>query len=145
MGTIAWGRVILGGLVAGVLWFIFEGVVQSLVLGHEWRDALIAVGRTNEQIDAGNGRFAMSVIIWCFAAGILGVWLYAAIRPRFGAGPKTATIAGLATWALTYLLPTLVDYAFGLWPTKLLVLPLTSAFFESIVATNAGAWIYKEP
>lgn len=144
MGKIAWGRVVLGGLVAGVLWWIFEGLVQGVVLGHDWRDAMLALGRTNEQMDAGNGRFMMLVTIGCFVAGILGVWLYAAIRPRFGAGPRTAVIAGVALWATSYLLPTIIDYAFGIWPSKLLYLPLTSSFFGSILTTLAGAWIYKE-
>jgi hypothetical protein len=38
-----------------------------------------------------------------FVLGILAVWTYAAIRPRFNAGPKTALCAGLAVWAMSYL------------------------------------------
>ena len=34
------------------------------------------------------------------ALGIAAVWLYAAIRPRYGAGPRTAVIAGLAVWVM---------------------------------------------
>jgi hypothetical protein len=26
------------------------------------------------------------------------MWLYAAIRPRYGPGPKTAAVAGFALW-----------------------------------------------
>jgi hypothetical protein len=44
------------------------------------------------------------------AYGILMVWLYVAIRPRYGAGPKTAALAGLAAWAIGTLLPNA-----GLW------------------------------
>ncbi|HSE60477.1 MAG TPA: hypothetical protein VLA99_17380 [Nitrospiraceae bacterium] len=34
------------------------------------------------------------------AALLSALWLYAAIRPRFGAGPKTALYAGLGVWVL---------------------------------------------
>src|SRR2546426_6125035 len=36
-----------------------------------------------------------------FVQGIATVCLYAAIRPRFGAGPSTAAIAALSVWFLT--------------------------------------------
>src|SRR5262249_22206685 len=38
-----------------------------------------------------------------FLLGFTAVWLYAAIRPRFGAGPRTALIAGVAVWVLAHL------------------------------------------
>src|SRR5207249_3963498 len=41
-------------------------------------------------------------LAWGFLVGIFAVWLYAAIRPRYGAGPKTALCAGAAVWGLGY-------------------------------------------
>jgi hypothetical protein len=38
--------------------------------------------------------------LYDLAKGLMGVWIYAAIRPRFGAGPRTGAIAALVTWAL---------------------------------------------
>ena len=35
-----------------------------------------------------------------FVLGILLVWLYAAIRSRYGPGPKAAVVAGLFGWVL---------------------------------------------
>jgi hypothetical protein len=144
MGKIAWGRVILGGLVAGVLWFVFEGLVHGMMLGQEWHAAMMALGRTKEQMDSGMGSFMALVTVWSLLAGVLGVWLYAAIRPRFGAGPKTAMIAGIALWMMIYLLPTIIDYTFALWPARLMCVPLVTGFFESIIATMVGGWIYRE-
>ena len=42
-------------------------------------------------------------LAWGFLVGIFAVWLYAAIRPRYGAGPKTALCAGAAVWGIGYL------------------------------------------
>ncbi|HKW50897.1 MAG TPA: hypothetical protein VJQ53_04120 [Candidatus Eisenbacteria bacterium] len=144
MGKIAWGRVFLGGLVAGVLWWIFEGLVHGLMLGQDWMTAMTALGKSKEQMDAGHMQFMAIVTVWSLLAGILGVWLYAAIRPRFGPGPKTAMIAAVALWMAVYLMPSLVDYAMALWPAKLTCVPVVTSFFESIIATLVGASLYKE-
>jgi len=144
MGKIAWGRVFLGGLVAGILWWIFEGLVHGLMLGQDWMTAMMALGKTKEQMEAGHMHFMALVTLWSLLAGILGVWLYAAIRPRFGPGPKTAMIAGIALWMAVYFLPSLINYAMALWPTKLTSVPLVTSFFESIIATMVGGWLYRE-
>jgi len=136
--------VFLGGLVAGVLWWIFEGLVHGMMLGQDWMAAMTALGKTKEQMEAGHIHFMALVTLWSLLAGILGVWLYAAIRPRFGPGPKTAVIAGVALWMAVYLLPSLINFAMTLWPTRLTCIPLATSFFESIIATMVGGWLYRE-
>ena len=42
-----------------------------------------------------------------FLVGIAIVWMHAAIRPRYGAGPRTALCAAAATWFLPYALPSI--------------------------------------
>ena len=82
--------------------------------------------------------------IWGLRLGIAAVWLYAAIRPRYGAGPTTAIRAGLFTWAVAVFLANLGNYPLGLFPTRLLVITSIVALVEIVVATLVGAWLYKE-
>jgi hypothetical protein len=42
MSSINWGRVILGGLLAGVLINVFEFLLNGVVLANDWRAAMLA-------------------------------------------------------------------------------------------------------
>jgi hypothetical protein len=77
--------------------------------------------------------------------GILVVGLYALIRPRYGAGPKSAVYAGLGAWAIGVLLPnaSLIGAA-GLFPSSLTAMTTAAAIVESVAAALAGAALYKE-
>ena len=134
------GRVILGGLLAGLVINVVEFITNGVVLPEAWGQAMQALGKP-AQLSAG----AIVIFnIWGFLVGIAAVWLYAAIRPRYGAGPKTAIRAGLATWAVAVFLANLGNYPLGLFPTRLLVITSIVALVEIVVATLVGAWLYKE-
>ncbi len=135
-----WGRVILGGLLAGVVINLVEYISNGVVLREAWGHAMQALGKPAE-ISAGA---IVMFNVWGFLLGIAAVWLYAAIRPRYGQGPNTAILAGLAAWALAVFLPNLGNYPLGLFPARLLVISTVVALVEIVVATVAGAWLYKE-
>ena len=101
MGKINWTRVLLGGLVAGFIINIFEYVTNGVLLAAEWDAAMKALGR-HLSVSA-----IAVFIVGGFIGGIAAIWLYAAARPRFGAGPKTAALTGFAYWVIGYALPTL--------------------------------------
>jgi hypothetical protein len=80
-----------------------------------------------------------------FGLGVMALWTYAAIRPRFGPGPRTAVIAGLAVWALSYFYAGVYVYAgIVVMPMKLTWLPVAWSLVEVPVATLVGAWLYQE-
>jgi len=138
MGKINWVRVLLGGLLAGFIINIFEYVTNGVVLAADWDAAMKALGR----------HLSMSAvavfIVGGFIGGIAAIWLYAAARPRFGAGPKTAALTGFAYWVVGYALPTLGQMPLGLFPKRLLVVGGIVGLVEIIVASLVGAWLYKE-
>lgn len=138
MGKVNWIRVIIGGLVAGMVINVFESVLNGVVLAKDMDAAVSALGR-----HLGGSQIAM-FIVWGFLVGIFAIWLYAAIRPRYGAGPKTALCAGAAVWGLGYLLSSVTPLALNLFPARLLGIGLAVGLVEALVGTVAGAWLYRE-
>ena len=141
MGKINTGRLILGGIVAGILVNVSETVLNAVVLKEKWGAAMQALGKPMTAMEPK----AMVVwIVWGFVYGFLCVWLYAAIRPRFGAGAGTAAKAGFVAWLLAGLLSSVGMANMGLVPTSLLVTSCIWTLVESILVTIVGAWLYKE-
>ncbi len=134
------GRVIMGGLLAGVVINVVEFVVNGVVLKGAWGQAMQALGKP---ATLSTGMVVM-FIIWGLLLGIAAIWLYAAIRTRYGPGPNTAIRTGLAAWAIAVFLPNLGNYAMALFPLPLLLDSTVVALVEIVVATLAGAWLYKE-
>jgi hypothetical protein len=79
------------------------------------------------------------------ACGIALIWIYAAIRPRFGAGVKTAVYAGLAVWFIGVLIPNLsFMWVSHLFPHCLVALTTLGGLVEIVVGAIAGAALYQE-
>ncbi|HKW26398.1 MAG TPA: hypothetical protein VJN48_11485 [Terriglobales bacterium] len=134
------GRVILGGLLAGVVINVVEFVTNGVVLKGTWAQIMQGLGKP-QQLPASS---IVLFNIGGFLAGIAAVWLYAAIRTRYGAGPGTAVRAGFVAWALTSFLPALGNYAVGLIPARVLAITAIVSLADIVVGTLAGAWLYKE-
>jgi hypothetical protein len=139
MGKINYARVVIAGLAAGLVLNIGEMVLNSLILAKDWEDAMKAI---NQQPLGQSATFFF--IVLCFVLGVIMTWVYAAIRPRFGAGPKTAICAGLVIWAIAYAWSSLSGMAMNVFPAKLLVISMIWGLFEVPIAALVGGWLYRE-
>lgn len=142
MGKINWGRVILGGLLAGLVINVVEWI-SPLVFREDYQDfqaAMEAIGKSGQP---GPGELALYIVM-NFAVGIFAIWLYAAIRPRYSPGPKTAVIAACGTWFAIYFVATIGYAQLGIFPGRLLAITVVVGLVEILVATQLGAWLYKE-
>ena len=137
MRGINWGRVFLGGIVAGIVVNISEFILNEKVLKSDWEAAMKALNKT---MPAGIAVW----IVYGFVVGIAAVWLYAAIRPRYGAGPGTAVKAGIAVWFFMSFLSAVAMTNMGLFPTNVLTVSCVWELVQMIIATLIGAWLYKE-
>ena len=97
VAPINWGRVAWSGLAAGLIVNAFEYGGHRIYLDDAWTAAFRALGKT----PTGWSTFIPAN----FFIGILLVWLYARLRPRYGRGPKTALRSGLATWVVFWVIP----------------------------------------
>jgi len=140
MGKINVGRLILGGIVAGTVYNLLDYVVDGKWLGPHWAGQMGLLGR-----NAFSSNTWIKFDLLGILGGIAAIWIYAAIRPRFGPGVKTAIYAGVVTWILAFLLPNSAFMWFmGLFTKHLTLYTTIGAFFEIVIATIVGAWLYKE-
>ena len=142
MAAINWTRVLLGGLLAGTVMNVGEATLHAGLLG---ADAQALVDRY-QLTQSGSPVPIMSLVAMTYVLGIASVWLYAAIRPRYGSGVGTALVAGVAVWVIAHLWSGvyLGMGVQGLIPSRLAFLPVVWGLVEAPLGTMAGAWLYKE-
>ena len=141
MASINLGRVVAGGLVAGVVANAIDFVTNTYVLASD-----IAAWAPTRNLDPAAMNSAPVAATWMvvdFIFGLLLVFTYAAVRPRLGAGPKTAILAGLTLWFAV----AIILFGFtqmGLFPMALFVKGSICALVNNLAASVAGAAVYKE-
>lgn len=139
MGKINLKGVVVGGLLAGLVLNVVDYLLYGMILADHLAAAMQALGKT-----APGGSAIMWFVVLDFLMGIALVWTYAAIRPRFGAGPGTAARGGLLVWTVAVLFHTIGDSQMGLMPTQVLVIGTVVSLVLYPIAGVVGAWPYKE-
>src|SRR2546428_12370228 len=91
-----------------------------------------------------SGSAILLFVIFDFLFGIFLIWLCAAIRPRFGAGPRTAVLAGFAIWGLYGLLHTMGEAPMGLFPQRLYVIGCIVGLGEDVLAAGVRAEVHNQ-
>ena len=143
MPRINWARLLIGALVAAVICFLSDGFLHEKLVSAEWQAVyagLRAPTPTEEHSSA-----LLYFAVFEIGRGFIALLLYVLMRPFCRPGPKTAALAGLAAWVAFSLtgpaqfIP-LGFYSVGLW-MKVGAFQLVT----SIIATIAGAALYKEP
>lgn len=132
-------RVLLGGLVAGVIINIGEFILNGVLLFDEMNAAMAAINKP--PVD---DSMIMLFVLIGVGLGFMLVWTYAAIRPRFGPGVKTAVCASTLVWGLAYLYPSLFMIITNIFPRDMMVMATAWGLGELIIAGVAGAWAYTE-
>ena len=132
-------KIISGGLIAGLVMNIFDYIINVPWLGEQWMAGSLTRGIDPGSVPLGGAGW----VIVDFIVGIFLVWLYAAVRPRFRPGPKTALIAGFATWFLGHLI--LFSHWFmGVFPIGVIGTSSLGGLVSVLVASLVGCKMYKE-
>jgi len=139
MNRINTGRLILGGLVAGVIANALDFVINTYLMANEGSEM---IQRLNLRPDVVEGSMLTWIIV-DFIYGMVLVFAYVAMRPRFGPGPKTAVIAGMSFWvAFTAVFAGLT--AMGIYTQQAFMKNSALAIASTLLPVLAGAAVYQE-
>ena len=145
MTKINHSRVLLGGLLAGLAMIVAEFVVELLILGNipglgSEQERVLALGLSRQSWGPANHVLQLLIP---FLSSFLMVWLYAALRPTFGPGPKTALIVSavfLVNWTILLVYFTNI----GLFPLKISLASFLDNLIVIPIAVLVGARFYRE-
>ena len=135
-------KVVVGGLVAGVVSNIVGFVAFGMLLGPRMQAEAVAVAPALAD-RAMSGAAIAKEVISAFVIGFLLVWLYAAMRPRFGPGARTAILAALVVWICGFIFH--LDWVLvGMMSPATNAAASAAAAVQVVAAALAGARIYTE-
>lgn len=141
MGKINYGRVIAGTLLAGVFYFIADGVIHGVLLAGDYLAAMTRLGIPLEGDPTAYAYFAA----FDFGKAFVAVFFYAAARPRFGPGIKTAVCSGLFAWLAVEALPSIAAMPFPFFEKSHHLKVMLLEIVPMVIGAILGAWIYREP
>ncbi|GJQ26206.1 MAG: hypothetical protein HBSAPP02_12380 [Phycisphaerae bacterium] len=130
-------RLVLGGLAAGLFVNVSGICLAHFVLGPEYFE------RFKSRIPMTPASMFEHLGLR-FLIGFLAVFIYVGFRTRFGAGPRTAVLAGTVTWLLSGLVMTMTLSNLDVLTGWRLWVAAPWSLVEVCIATVLGAWIYRE-
>jgi hypothetical protein len=139
MSRINVGRVIIGGLAAGVAASVLDWAINSYLMAKEGIEMIQRLNLKPEQVES-------SVYVWTgvdFIFGFLMVYTYALVRPRLGPGPQTATIVGMLYWLSGVAIFGGLT-AMGIYTPQAFIKNAALSTVLMVVPALVGAWLYKE-
>lgn len=92
-------KVVVGGLAAGVVMNICDYVMNGMIFGERMKAEMNAFHPgMGDAMSNPDSSLMIGYIVMDFVIGLLLAYTYAAMRPRFGPGAKTAIITALVFW-----------------------------------------------
>jgi len=141
MNRIKINRLITSGVIAFLVFFVVEYIVEQLAgrylfagIIEEWIARLDIPNWTT-------ANYILNFLIVLISC-IMVMWLYAALRPMFGVGIRTALITSL--FVLSFILAYAINETnLGLFPIQITLIQLLYWAVELPVAVVAGAYYYE--
>src|ERR1044071_6005991 len=139
MGKTNYGRLILGAVVAGVIYFVCDGTIHGALLGQYH---MAAVTRVTPNPTADNTSY-IYFALFDLGKGLVAMLIYLAARARCGPGPKTAVWAGLVAWLAVEVLPSIEWMPFPFYEKSFFVKVMALELLPMVLGAVIGAWLYK--
>jgi hypothetical protein len=135
-------RVVVAGLLAGLVLNVGEAVLHGVVLAAPTAEAMTALGREGTSSAAG-----LTLLIGItFVQGLVGLWLYALLKGRGVTRGRAAVVAGLALWVLSAVYSAIYFSAGfpNVMPAAVLWWPVAWEVVEYPLAIFVGALTYRD-
>ncbi len=135
-------KIVIAGLVAGLVLNVLDFISYSYIVGAKLAAAMDAV---NPSLSAAmsTSRAMVTSIVLDFLMGIALVWLYAAMRPRYGAGPRNALMAAFFVWLISAFAFSMF-HTMGMMTMQLWLLMAVIALVNLSIGALVGGKIYSE-
>ena len=140
MAKINTGRVIQGGLLAGLVINVISTLNNTVILSSK----LMQAQQHGHFLQRPRFAFMPAWVVVMFLVGIGLVWLYAAVRPRLGPGPGTALKVGIVVGLFMGVPDNVANAAWGLSGGYLPTMWMIEHVVGCALGTLVGAWFYRE-
>ena len=135
-------KVVVGGLAAGVVIAAIDFVVNGVLLADQ-NEAAMNAPNPGLMANLEGGSFIATMVVLSLAWGLLIAFTYAAMRPRFGEGPKTALIAGAQIWCVAALMMSFFTAA-GMFTWGYFVTGGLVGIVETVIGAQVAGVLYSE-
>jgi hypothetical protein len=141
MAKINWGRLIVGSLIAAIIMFLTDGFIHETIAKADWKAIYEGLRATEPQP---HGLSLVYFAVFELGRGFTAMMFYVTMRSFFGAGPKTAVLAGIVGWIAFSLTGPVQFIPLGFFSNALWFKVGAIHLITSIIATIAGAALYKD-
>ena len=141
MARINWSRLFLGSLIAAIIMFVSDGLIHETILKADWQAVYAGLRATEPE---GHGSNMVYFALFELGRAFTAMMFYATMRAFFGAGPKTAVLAGVIGWIAFSLTGPVQFIPLGFFSNALWLKIAVIHLIVSIIATIAGAALYKD-
>ena len=141
MAKINWGRLIVGSLIAAIIMFFTDGFIHETIAKADWKAVYEGLRATEPEP---HGFSMVYFALFELGRGFTAMMFYVTMRAFFGAGPKTAVLAGIVGWVAFSLTGPVQFIPLGFFSNALWLKVGAIHLITSIIATIAGAALYKD-
>ena len=141
MAKINWGRLIVGSLIAAIIMFLTDGFIHEAIAKADWKAVYEGLRATEPEP---HGLSMVYFALFELGRAFTAMMFYVTMRAFFGAGPKTAVLAGIVGWIAFSLTGPVQFIPLGFFSNALWFKVGAIHLITSIIATIAGAALYKD-
>lgn len=137
MSSLGWPRIVLCGLIAGVVFTLLIAVLVGAV-GSEF------LASAGEHASTGDGmtKTGLGLYLATIASGLWAMWLYAVVRPRFTSRTGAVVTVSLAWWIIASVQSLKWILLLGI-PISA-CLPVTANLVPTVIAVFVGSVLFGD-